>query len=470
VNRLADATATELLDLYRTGAASPVDAVQACLERIDAVEPEINAVLTLLGDRALAQAADSADRWARGEARPFEGVPYGLKDIVATRGVRTTGGSSLYRDLCPTESASLAGRLEDAGGVLVAKLQTYEFACGGSLNRTFGVVRNPWALDRSTGGSSSGSAAAVAARELPVAIGTDTGGSIRIPAAWCGLVGLKATFGRVPRHGVMGLSWTLDHAGPMTRTVADTALTLGVIAGHDPRDATTSMRPVGDFLAACSRPVAGLRIGVPGNWFFDRIHPAVADAFEESVRALRDLGLEPVELQIPAFEHVEAVGWTVLYAEMMALHEPHLPTIEDRDAACSDFLAVAPFVAAGDYLKALRVRALLQRGVQRAFELCDVLATPGVASVAPPLDAMACDLGEPDPVPWLDAAPRTTLPFNVTGNPAIVVPAGLVDGLPVSLQLVGRPYDEETVLAVAAAYEAATGHDHRAPPLLAGVG
>jgi aspartyl-tRNA(Asn)/glutamyl-tRNA(Gln) amidotransferase subunit A len=469
VSELADLSATELLDLYRAGEASPVEAVESCLSRIEAVDDDVNAVLLLLGDRALAQAKESTDLWQRGAARAFEGIPFGLKDIIATAGVTTTGGSSLYQGLVPGEDASLAGRLIDAGGVLLAKLQTYEFACGGSFNRTFGIVHNPWDLERSTGGSSSGSAAAVAARQMPVAIGTDTGGSIRIPAAWCGITGLKATFGRVPRHGVMGLSWTLDHAGPMTRTVADTALTLGVIAGHDPRDVTTSKVPVGDYLQACQRPVVRMRVGVPSTWFLDRIHPAVASAFEASVAALEELGMTRVEVDIPWLDHVEAVGWTVMYAEMMSLHEGHLPTIEDRDAACADFLSIAPFVTAADYLKALRVRSMIQNDVARAFEGCDVIATPGVVAVAPPLATMACDVGEAEPLPWLDAGPRASLPFNVTGNPALVVPAGTVEGLPVSLQLVSRPYDEETALAVGAAYESLTQHHLLAPALLAGV-
>ena len=233
-NDLSELTATELLEAYRSGKASPVEAVDACLAKMDALEPDINAVLTRLDDRARLDARESERRWARGDAKSFDGVPFGLKDIIATAGVQTTGGSGLYADWVPEESASLAQRMSNAGGILTAKLQTFEFACGGAFNRHFGIVRNPWSLERGTGGSSSGSAAAVAARELPVAIGTDTGGSVRIPAAWCGITGLKATFGRIPRHGVMGLSWTLDHAGPMTRSVADAALGVGADGGARP--------------------------------------------------------------------------------------------------------------------------------------------------------------------------------------------------------------------------------------------
>jgi aspartyl-tRNA(Asn)/glutamyl-tRNA(Gln) amidotransferase subunit A len=463
---LADCTASELLGLYAAGEASPVEAVEAMLSRIDQVEPEINAVLTNLGEPALAQARESADRWAAGEAKSLDGVPFGLKDIIATEGVLTTGGSALYEDWVPSEGASLSDRMFDAGGILLAKLQTYEFACGGSFNKTFGIVRNPWDTERTTGGSSSGSAAAVAACEMPIAIGTDTGGSVRIPAAWCGTTGLMATFGRVPRHGVMGLSWTLDHAGPLTRSVADAAITLGVIAGHDHRDPTSSKRPVDDYLAACDSPVSGLRVGVPTNWFTEKVHPAVQAAFETSLEGLEAAGLVLVPVDLPTFDLVEIVGWTIMHGEMSSLHEGALHTLENRDAACADFYAFSPFVSASDYLKAMRVRPLIQKDVEVAFANCDVIATPGAPSIAPLLADMMCDVGD-ELIPWLDAAPRMTLPFNVTGNPALTVPAGFVDGLPVSLQLAGRPYDEATILAVGAAYERVAGH-HLAVPVLAG--
>jgi aspartyl-tRNA(Asn)/glutamyl-tRNA(Gln) amidotransferase subunit A len=465
VSDLSDCTASELLDLYRDGDASPVEAVTACLDRIDAVDDDVNAILLRLAEQAMAQAADSTQRWQRGEARPLEGVPFGLKDIIATAGVPTTGGSSLYRDWVPDESASLAERMLDAGGVLLAKLGTFEFAMGGPQNQPFGVVHNPWDLERSPGGSSTGSAAAVAAREMPIAIGSDTGGSIRIPAAWCGVVGVKATFGRVPRHGVMGLSWTCDHAGPLTRTVADAALTLGVISGYDARDATSSHAPVGDYVAACRRPVAGLRFGVPTNWFFDDVHPEVSAAFETAVATLEAAGMERVAVAIPMLEHVEAVGWTIIQAEIASLHEGHLPTIEDRDSQSITTLANAPFFAATDYLRALRVRSLIHADMESAFEQCDVLAIPGSSAVASPLATMLCDVGRAEPMHWMEVNARYTLPFNVTGQPALVMPMGFVDGLPVSLQIVGRPFDEETTFAVAAAYESVSRHHLVSPAL-----
>jgi aspartyl-tRNA(Asn)/glutamyl-tRNA(Gln) amidotransferase subunit A len=466
VSDLSEFSASDLLELYRHGDASPVEAVKACLDRINAVDDEVHAVLLPFADHALARAADSAQRWQRGEARPMEGVPFGLKDIIATAGVPTTGGSSLYRDWIPEESASLAERMLDGGGILLAKLQTFEFAMGGPQNRPFGVVHNPWDVERSPGGSSTGSAAAVAAREMPIAIGSDTGGSIRIPAAWCGVVGLKATFGRVPRHGVMGLSWNCDYAGPLTRTVADAALTLGVISGFDSRDATSSYAPVGDYVGACRRPVAGLRFGVPTNWFFDDVHPGVTAAFETAIATLEAAGMERVSVDLPMLEHVEAVGWTIIQAEIASFHEGHLPTIEDRDSQSITTLAGAPYFAAADYLKALRVRSLIQADMEVAFERCDVLVTPGSSAVAAPLATMCCDVGRAEPMHWLEVCGRYSLPFNVTGQPALVVPMGFVDGLPVSLQVVARPFDEEAAMAVGAAYESVSQHHLVVPPLV----
>ena len=264
VSGLADLTASELLELYRRGEASPVEAVESCLGRIQRLDQAVGAVLTLLVERALSQAEESARRWRTGEARALEGVPYGLKDIIATKGIRSTGGSPLYTEYVPTQSATLAERLEDAGGVLVAKLNTFEFAAGSNATSS-----NPWNLEHWPAGSSSGSTVAVAAHELPLAIGTDTGGSIAIPAAFCGVVGLKPTFGRIPRSGIMPLSWTLDHAGPLTRSTLDAALALKVMAGADARDPTSASAPVDDYVGNIDAGLHTICIGVPTDWFFD---------------------------------------------------------------------------------------------------------------------------------------------------------------------------------------------------------
>jgi aspartyl-tRNA(Asn)/glutamyl-tRNA(Gln) amidotransferase subunit A len=460
---LADLTATELLAAYAAGRATPTEAVRACLARIDATGPALNTIITSTADAALAQAAVSDTRWRRGNPRPLEGVPYGLKDIVATAGTLTTGGSALFQDHVPTEDAALQTRLAEAGGVLLAKLATFEFACGGAVNKTFGASRNPWALDRTTGGSSSGSGAAVAAGQMPLAIGTDTGGSIRIPAAFCGITGLKATYGRVPRHGVMGLSWTLDHAGPMTRSVADCALMLDVIAGADPRDPTSLPAPEVPFAAALERDVAGLRVARNRGYLEADMHPDLAAAHEAAVAELAALGVEIVDVELPTFDLSPVAGWWIIYAEMLSYHEAHFHDVEARDDMGAALLAAAPFVSATDYLRALRLRPLFQRELQQAMAGCDALLTPSMTALPPQIaPEMVSDLGTRQ-VNWLEAACRTMVPFNLTGNPALVVPAGMADGMPTSLQLVGHPLDEHSVIALGAAYQRATTHHLRRP-------
>ncbi|WP_337063093.1 amidase [Kineococcus sp. G2] len=456
---LSDLTATELLALYASGEASPVEAVQDCLDRVAAVDPVLNAVLTPLEEDALAAAGRSAERWAAGTARPLEGVPYGLKDIVATAGIRTTGGSALYADHVPTTDATLAARLREAGGVLLAKLHTFEFACGGAQNRTFGPCRNPWDVERTTGGSSSGSGSAVAARMLPLAIGTDTGGSIRIPSSYCGLTGLKPTYGRVPRDGVMGMSWTMDHAGPMTRSAADAALVMDVVSGASAGDPTSSARPVPDHTAAIGASVAGRRVGRLRGWFEERMHPAVGAAYESALGELAGTGVEVVDVELEEVDVIAAASWTVIYAEMLSLHADVAHLIEDRDAMGAGILAATPYVHAADYLKALRYRAVFQQQLDSVMAAAglDAFVTPAATTTPPKLADMLVDTGD-GLVDWLDVASRVTVPFNYSGSPALVVPGPLVDGLPTSVQLAGRPHDEPLLLALASAFQAATTH------------
>ncbi|MFN8075084.1 MAG: amidase [Kineosporiaceae bacterium] len=467
---LADLTATQLVGLFASGEATPSQAVDACLARIEAVDGELNAVLVLLADSARAQAAVSDARWAAGTARPLEGVPYGLKDIVATAGVVTSGGSALYRDWVPDADAALAERLDAAGGVRLAKLHTFEFACGGAENRTFGPCRNPWDLSRTTGGSSSGSGAAIAAGEMPLAIGTDTGGSIRIPAAYCGITGIKPTYGRVPRHGVMGLSWTLDHAGPMTRSVADAALMLGVIAGRDDRDPTSSSRPVPDYVAELaargSAPAAGMVVGRPRGWFEAVLQPEVAESFEQALAELAEAGVRVVDVSLPDVDLWDVAAWSVMYPETMSYHSEHAADVENRDAMGAGIVTAAPFVHAVDYLRALRYRSTAQAQLAAAMEGVDALVVPGSTSVAPPLDAISDNDGSAD---WLLSATRTHIPFNFTGSPGLCVPSAPAAGLPASLQFVGRPHAESTLFALGAAYQSVTEHHLARPRLLAGV-
>lgn len=468
MSSLADLTATELIDRYRTGAASPVEAVRDCLERIEALEPRVNAVLHLRGEECLSEAARSAERYRRGTAGPLEGVPYGLKDIIYTAGVPTTGGSKIHGSHVPAESAALAERLEVAGGLLLAKLQTYEFAFGGEINTHYGPMPNPWDLARTAGGSSSGSGAALAARYLPLTVGTDTGGSIRVPASFCGITGLKATFGRVPRHGVMPLSWTLDHAGPMARSVADAALMLGVMAGYDDRDPTAQTAPVGDYTAALTEDLTGVRIGVPVDWFFAICDPQVEAAARAAIEVLADAGADIVDVALPHAELIEIICWTIMYAEAASLHEITFDRLDDYDTRFAERLVNSQFVSATDYLHALRARSVIQRDFEAALSTVDAIVSPGSPVVAPRLDTMLAEVGD-ELVSWLDVCARCTMPYNLTGMPALSIPSGLDDrGMPVGISIAARPLDEATCLRVGHAFQLRTRHHLALPPLVAG--
>lgn len=456
-------TATELLDRYRAGTCSPTEAVEACLAQIDRTDGPLRAVVTLLADEARQGAKEAERRYRDGTARPLEGVPYGLKDIVATAGVRTTGASRLYEEHVPAASATIHRRIDDAGGVLLAKLNTFPFALGSEVDETFGPVRNPWDLERTTGGSSAGSGAALAARQLPLAIGTDTGGSIRLPASWCGVSGLKPTQGRVPLTGVMPLAWSLDTAGPMARSAEDLARLLAVIAGPDGTDRTALAAPVPDYTALLSQGVAGLRVAMPRPWFLERCDPEVVAATEAAAQALVSLGVELVEVRLPNVPHSLAVGWTILLAELGALHEGHLDRIEQFDAAFAGYLRQSDFVTAHDYLRCLRARTVLQSDFQAAFEQVDAVLVPGNVAAAPRLEDMLLDIGD-ERVHWLELAARHTFVFNLTGMPSVVVPGGTDrHGLPLGVQLAAAPFREDLCLRLAHAFQQVTDH-HRSEP------
>lgn len=462
-------TARQLLDAFAARETTPTEALDSCFQRIAEVDGDVNAVLTVCEDRARREARESDRRWAAGEARLLEGVPYGLKDVIATAGVRTTGGSSIHADHVPAEDACLTARLAAAGGVLAAKLQTYEFAFGGEINTHYGAMRNPFDLTRTTGGSSGGSGGALAARELPLAIGTDTGGSIRLPAAYCGITGLKATYGRVPRHGVMGLSWTLDHAGPMARTAEDVALMLEAIAGFDERDPQCFDVAVPSYAAALDGDVRGVTVGVPTTWFFDRVHPDVAAGCDAALAVLTELGCDVRPVELAGIDLAEHIGWLIMSAEVASYHQSTFHRLDEYDERFAKRLAAAQFASAQDYLAAQRHRSVVQAGMTEAFASVDVLLTPGSPTTAPVLGEMLADIGDQQ-VPWLEVAARCTFPFNVTGMPAVVLPSGLAaNGMPTSIQLAARPFDELICLRVAHAFQQATKH-HLAVEALEPVG
>lgn len=454
----------DLLALYRSGEASPVDALDACLTRIDELEPGLGAVVTTAAPRARADAEASGRRWRAGQARPLDGVPFGVKDVVATAGVRTTAGWSRLQDWVPDRDATSVARLQAAGAVMVAKLATPELAFGDAREGHRPV--NPWAPAHWTGGSSSGPAAALAARLLPLAVGTDTGGSMRVPSSYCGVTGLKPTIGRVPRDGVVMVSWTLDHTGPMARSAVDAGLALAAMAGRSPADPASADHPVADTTALCPEGAAGVRVGVPGHWFQEATDPEVLAATEAAIVELEAQGAvpQPVEVPEPALGGIAA--WTITVAEFAALHPDWADHVDDYTPAAAERLAAGTALSAGDYLRAVRVRADLRERVVGLFDDVDVLVTPATPTAAPrivpPLDPM---FGDGDRM-WLESVARDVILWNLLGLPAVAVPAGFTaDGRPLAVQIVGPPFAEQRVLEVAAAYQAGTRH-HVAVPAI----
>jgi aspartyl-tRNA(Asn)/glutamyl-tRNA(Gln) amidotransferase subunit A len=456
---IAYATIRELGARYRKRELSPVEVTRALLARIEKLDPILHAFVTLTPDRALADARAAEELLRRGDDRPLLGIPVGHKDIYLTRGIRTTGGSALLADWIPDEESTCGRRWQDAGTVLLGKLITHEFAFGIQFpGHRFPPARNPWNLDHIPGGSSSGSGAALAAGLVHGATGSDTGGSIRGPAAFCGVVGLKPTYGRASRAGVLTLSWTLDHTGPLARTVEDCALLMQPLAGHDPLDPASSHAPVDDYTAGLGRGVRGLRVGVVRNYFFEGIDPDVERAFEEAMATLRRLGAEVRDVQIPSLAATHSF-LLIMLAEAYAYHERDLREHPELygDVLRERLLAGA-LVTGAEYVQAQRIRSGICRETAAVLRDVDVLATPTTPKPATPF-AQAHD-------PEL-GFPRSNMPpFNITGSPTLALPCGFsASGLPVSLQLAGRPFDEATVLQVGHAYEQATGWHTRRPPV-----
>jgi aspartyl-tRNA(Asn)/glutamyl-tRNA(Gln) amidotransferase subunit A len=430
---------------------SSEEVTTALLARIERYDPHLRAFITVDPEQAIAaaRAADNADR-----AGPLHGVPIAIKDNIATRGLRTTAGSRVLATWVPERDAPVISTLHAAGAVVLGKTNLHEFAYGGTCtNVEFGAVRNPWHLEHVPGGSSGGSGAAVAAALCPAALGSDTAGSVRLPAAQCGVVGLKPTYGRISIDGVIPLAWSLDHVGPMARTVADVALLHAVLARTPPAPAT-------------GRAIAGLRLGVPRAYFFDGLQPDVAAAVDAALTTLSDLGAVLVDTEWPGVDVSNSATWTIILAEASAYHRPWFRTRpEDYAAETRHNLELGEFVPASDYIQAQRVRTVLQASVRELLHSVDALVTPSLAITAPRIGQTTVEVGgkvkEINPV-----FIRLADPFNLTGLPAISVPCGFgADGLPIGLQIAAAPFAEDTVLRVAAAYEASTTWHTRRPAL-----
>jgi aspartyl-tRNA(Asn)/glutamyl-tRNA(Gln) amidotransferase subunit A len=437
---------------------SPVELTGALLERIDRLNGSIGAFLTVTRDEALAAARLAEQEIARGRYRgPLHGIPYAVKDTHYTKGVRTTANTPVLVDFIPDVDATVVARLKNAGAILVGKTHLPEFSFGSAgSGGAFPDAHNPWNLSRTPGGSSSGSAAALAAGMVTVATGGDTSGSIRNPATFCGVVGMKPTYGRVSRRGIVAISWSLDHVGPMTRTVADNAALLNVMAGHDPADDTSSDAPVPDFTRTLGRGVRGLHLGIPKSSELAGYHADVMRAYEDALGVFRRLGASVREVDLPASSDViDDVQQIVRIAEAASYHEPFLTSKADRYAATTvrRDVEAGSLITAVQYLRAQKVRARFVHDLAALFGAFDVFLTPGMPAPA----------GEP-----MDVKQPFRRMFNACGFPALVLPMGFSTapaGLPLGLQIAARPFGEETIYTVAQAFESATEWHTRRPNL-----
>ena len=445
---------------------SPVELVQSRLARIERFDSKLNSFIRVLGDQALVAARSAEAEIMAGHYRgSMHGIPIGLKDIYETKGIPTTGHSRVLIDHVPQQDATSVRLLTDAGAIVVGKLATHEFAFGGpSFDLPWPPARNPWDTSRFTGGSSSGTGAAVAAGLVLGGTGSDTGGSIRGPAAFCGLAGLKPSYGRVSRTGVLPLAFSLDHAGPMTWTVEDCAIMLRVMAGHDPADPGSANRPVPDYRGALSGDVTGLRIGLSRH-FYETDNPAneaTRQGIARAAKVLEDLGCSVREIRLPPLADWAACGVIIMLTEGYAIHEAALrERFADYGEAFRDRMALAALITGADYVQAVRRRRELAAELAAGMADLDLVMTAAAPSEAPPIDAVGKFA--------IFERPSLTMPFNVTGTPAMSVCCGYTGaGLPLAFQLAGRPFDEATVLKAAHAYEKATPwRSIRPPPPLA---
>ena len=447
---------------------SPVELTNAYLARIERHNPLLNAYVTVTGDAAREEARAAEQEIAGGTYRgPLHGIPIALKDLYATKGVRTAAGSKILRDRVPDEDAAVTTLLRTAGAISLGKTNTHEFAYGVTTNNPhFGATRNPWNSECIPGGSSGGSGAAVAAGMAGMAMGSDTGGSIRIPAALCGTVGLKATHGRVSTAGVIPLSWTLDHAGPLTRTVEDAALVLNVIAGYDPNDAMTVPMPVDDYTRDLAAGVRGLRLGVPREGFFAAIDPEVARAVEDAIGVYRALGATVEDVDGTALWDARQAASDIMLADARRFHDDWLrDRLEDYGADVRERLMRRTDMSADELLLAMRVRDAVTVETTQLLTRYDGLILPTTRIPAPPIAGQTIIIdGQEIFAP--NILTSNTNPFNVTGMPALSVPCGFTGaGLPIGLQIVTRRWDEMMVLRIGAAYERATEWHTRRPAL-----
>ncbi len=453
----------EAAERIRNKTLSPVELTRAVLARIDEKDGRIKAFVTLLRDQALSDAAEAEKRVQAGDYRgPLDGIPIVIKDLYDTAGVRTTSCSKVRENFVPDQDATTVAKLRAAGAVILGKVATHEFAFGFDAP----PAGNPWNIDHTPSGSSGGSAASLAAGFCLGATGSDTGGSIRAPAAACGVSGIKPTYGRASKHGVAVLSWSLDHTGPLTRSAWDLALMLEVMAGHDPLDPTTIDVPVPNYSTALDGNIAGVRVGVPQNYFFEQVDPAVGEIVRAAIGQLESQGAQLVDVTIGDLDHLVESFLSIVQPEAAAYH---LETFKTHSGEYNDdvrlLLEQGQLILATTYVNALRSRAVIQDSFHKAFADIDVLVTPGLPVTAPRKDQETYTWPDGEELVFRAHA-RFNCPFNLSGLPGATVPCGFApDGLPVGIQIVGKPFDEGMVLRVADAYQRETDWHKRRPSL-----
>lgn len=486
MNELCELSAHDASRLLLSGDIKSVELTEACLQNMNETEPSVKACITVCADTALQQAREADDRIALGKGGPLTGIPFLIKDNIATRGIRTTCASRILNNFVPPFDATVIEKIKKSGVVILGKTNMDEFAMGSSTeNSAFFPTRNPWDTNRVPGGSSGGSAAAVAARQAPIALGSDTGGSIRQPAGFCNVVGMKPTYGRVSRYGLVAFASSLDQIGPITRSVSDCALALSIIAGHDPMDSTSYNSPVPDFLKALKPNLKGIKIGIPKEYYSEGIDGVVKTTLSASIKTLSQLGAEiDYEISLPHTRYALSVYYIIApseasanlsrydgvkygysYAEGRTIRESIEKTKQygfgaevKRRIMLGTYALSAGYYDAY-YLKAQKVRTIIINEFKEAFKKCDALVTPTSPS-------LPFRIGEKieDPL-QMYLSDVCTIPSNIAGIPAITVPAGFCNGLPVGMQILGRHLEEEMILRIAYAYENATGWYKKKPSL-----
>jgi len=466
---LARLSLAEAARLVEEKEVSPVDLVESSLERIAAVDERLKAYIAVYEDEAR-QVAKACETMivAGHKLGPLHGIPVALKDNIGLKGLRTTAGSKVLADWIPEEDATVAARLKGAGAVVIGKTNMHEFAWGGtSANPHYGFVRNPWNTDRFPAGSSGGSGAAVAARLCYGALGTDTGGSIRLPSAINGIVGIRPTIGRVSNHGVIPLAWSMDTVGPMARTVEDCAIMFGAVAGHDPKDAGSAAVPVADYTADLGRGVQGIRIGIVPGYFFSHLQPPVHDAVRGALGVLEELGASVVDVEIGHIHGNISAQLTVESCEPSTYHQRWLrERPEDYGDDVRLLLEIGEMHFATHYIQAQRYRGLLRQEFMEAFKDVDVFICPALPFTATRVGEMSVVIENGVEEDMLAAIMQFTGVPSLTGLPSLAVPCGYDDeGLPVGMQIIGRPFDETTLFRVGAAFQGASEFHMRAPTL-----